>query len=281
MTTKELENEEKKAAEEIDKQAKDEKSKLDALGSDISTVKDLLKSHVEKEEEKKKEPEKDEVKIDFSEITPKDLAKSLVDGEHKDKAKEFINQLIEDCNILPQDIHFDGKPYIDEKLMKSMEEAEEGGLSFMKAILYSMQESNERNAKKDEFQMNLLVGLSKSLIGMHDKMVEMEKSISGKGKETTDKKEEKEDELELPDLENAATDPLSKDQGMAKSTTVIDERPAWYAALRKALPGSYGNQEELEKQAKYADWIKRYGVHEASLMIPAEDLSMIRGHLPN
>lgn len=278
MATEELTDEEKKAAKEIDDKAAGEKTSLEKLGDQIGNVEDLIKSQVAEKEADEEGKKEDENVIDWEKVTPEELAKSLVDGENKDKAKEFITELVESCNILPQDMYSEtGEPYIDENMLKSMEESEEAGQKLMSGILYSMQEANAMNAKKDTFQMQLLVDLAKSIVGIHGEMVEMKKSMS---KEEMTVIPGNDDGNALPDLEGTAAKPLSQDEGAVDGSPLYN-KGAYMFALKKSFPGLYGNQEDLEKQNKYADYFSRYSVNEAIAMIPAEDANLIKGHLPN
>ena len=277
----ELTQEEKDAAAAIDAESAGEKTKMEKIDETLNVASELLKSVVKDKEEEAEEEKKDE-EIDYSSIDPVEMAKSLVEDEDRDKTVDFISKLAKGCNVLPQDMYSeDGEPFIDEEMMKSITESEEKGHRALSAIMYSMQESNERNAKVADINMQLMSTLTKSIQDQNAVMAEMQKSLVSPETETEDPPAA-EPENPLPDQDANDKTPLSQDtagigMGMEKS---FSEDQMLYA-LEKSFPGTYNNVEEQAKRFKYNKLYKDLGFETFMSQLPMDEQQKVRSNLPN
>ncbi len=274
MSKEELTADEQAAADKLKAEAKEGKTKIDQIGDDLADVSTMLKSVVDKKEKETGDEEEKKKEIDYSEIVPEDLAKSLVESDDKEKTIDFISRLTEGCNLMPQDmIGENGEPFVDAEMMKSLEDATDEGKQFMSGILYSMQEANERTAKVNAVNMQLMSTLVKSLQGQTEVMKEMEKSFASK---TVEKKADDVDKLPEFTEENAA-DPASEATGEDQGALTI-HRDVAMRAIKKSFVSS--DTQEYIKQTEYCDLVARHGFELAITKIPLDDASIIQSNLP-
>lgn len=275
MANEELTQEEKDKAAELAAKAQAEKSANEKIAENLSAVTDLLKSAVEKKTVEK-EPEKKE--IDFENMDTHEMSVSLAKSfaDDKEKAVEFIKELTEACGLNPQDmVDGDGNEYIDEEMLKSLEESQTKGEKYLAGILYSMQETNSRNAKKDEVIMHTMMNLAKSVIDINATVTELQKSFAKpEGDKSGGEPEKKEGEIQLPTLD--AGDPISEiDTAMVKSISKAD----FMKALKKSFPGKHGNTVEQEKYNSYADQANRLDPEMVIGLMDDGDRSVVEGNL--
>jgi hypothetical protein len=276
MANEELTQEEKDKAAELAAKAQTEKSANEKIAENLSAVTDLLKSAVEKKAEEKTEPEKEE--IDFENMDTHEKAETLAKSfaEDKEKAIEFIKELTEACGLNPQDmVDGEGNEYINEEMLKSLEDSQAKGERYLAGILYSMQETNSRNAKKDEVIMHTMMNLAKAVIDINSAVTELQKSFAKpeEGGEEVEGKEKKEG-LELPNLDS--DEPISElDTSMKKSISKAE----FMKALKKSFPGKHGNSRELEKFNEYADQANRLDPEMVIGLMDDGDRSLVEGNL--
>ena len=271
----ELTQEEKDAAAKINEKAANEKTEMEKIGETLTGVDTLVKSLVE-DKEKKEDGDgiEENQEIDFEKIVPEDLAKSFKGDT--DKAKEYISKLTEACNIMPQDMtDEDGERFIDDEMLKSLQDSEETGQRYLSGIFHAMQESNERTVKKDAVNMQLLIDLAKSVTGLHGVMGELQKSMV-----PVEKSVPKEENI-LPLLgESAGQSPLSlQGQGAIEQSTGIDYNQG-LSILKKAFPGNFGNIEESAKYEEYVDYTKKNGFEEALNIMSDDDRAVVISCIP-
>jgi hypothetical protein len=277
MANEELTQEEKDKAAELAADAQAEKSTNEKIAADLSAVTDLLKSAVEKKTEEKTEPEKEE--IDFENMDTHKISETLAKSfaEDKEKAVEFIKEFMGSCGLNPQDmVDGDGNEYIDEEMLKSLEESQAKGERYLAGILYSMQETNSRNAKKDEVVMHTMMNLAKAVVDINSVVTELQKSFAKpeeEGGEEVEGKEKKEG-LELPTLDS--DEPISElDTSMKKSISKAE----FMKALKKSFPGKHGNSREQEKYNEYADQANRLDPEMVIGLMDDGDRSLVEGNL--
>jgi hypothetical protein len=266
----ELSAEEQAAADKLKAEAKEEKTKIEQIGDDLADVTTMLKSVVEKKEEADSEEKKE---IDYSAIVPEKLAKSLVESDDKEKTVDFIARLTEGCNLMPQDmIGENGEPFVNAEMMKSLEDATDEGKQFLSGILYSMQEANERTAKVNAVNMQLMSTLVKSLQGLTEGMKEMEKSF-------VKPVEKKADVVaELPEFtENTSAEAISEATGDDLGAPTI-HRDVAVRAIKKSFKSE--DQNEYIKQTTYCGLVATHGYEAAITKIPLDDVSIIQSNLP-
>lgn len=275
MATDELTQEEKNKAAGLKKEAEKEKNKLDEIGGQLTSISDLIKSHVDKKE-KDDETELEVKEIDFEKLNAAELAKSF--GEDTEKAKDFIKELTEACGVNPEEMYdIDGYQYIDEEMLKSLEDAQSKGENYLAGIMLAMRETNERNAIKDNVIMQTISLLTKSITEQNEIIKELQKSV----KKDEEKKEgkEKKDGIEMPSLD--ADDPLSELNDIDlthKSVTSED----LLSALKKSFPGKHGDVEEQQKYNIYAEFAERMDVETALDWIGRKsrsDLDLVQSNL--
>ena len=249
-----LTQEEKDKAAELEAEAGKEKTAIEKVGDELGELTSLLKSQVEKKPDPDDgEVEKDEP-IDFDNLDPAELAKSF--GEDKEKAKEFIAKLAEESGLNPQDmLDTEGNRYVDEDMLKSLEELEERGSRYLAGIFHAMQENNERSAKVTETTMHTMVALAKSVTDLKGVIESMQKSTTeDKGGDGEEGEVEKDTVLPALDAEDPISD-LNPESGMKKSIPTGD----FEDALRKSFyNGSHGNHAQEAKYHKYMDLAKMF-----------------------
>lgn len=273
----ELSPEEKKAADEINASAAEEKTQLEKIGEDVTGVSALLKSHVEEQEKANAEPAEPEAAFDIHSVSPEDFAKSMT-GTKEEKI-DYINRLTDSCGLMPQDmIDEDGGRYFSDEMMKSLENATTEVQGFMSATMYAMQEANERTAKKDSLMFQTQIDMAKSIESLAKVVGELSEKIE-KSIPTTEITPTTE-KSPLPDLDGTATKPVSEQVDLGGKQSKISSE-VLSKAVNSAFPGLYGDVEDLKLQAKYADWAARMTPEEAMAAMPEEHRNMVICQIPN
>lgn len=279
MMADDLTKEEKEAAAKLESASEGEKSQLEKIADNTNSMTELLKSQVEAKKDEAEVEKKDD-DIDYSSITPEDMAKSFAD---KDKAFDFIKGFCEYADVQPVDMqHEDGTKLISEEMWKSMQEATDDDMGVKSAIMFSMQEAGERNVQINSTILHSLVGFGKGLSALTAEVIELKKSLAPPV-EKTDAEKEAEKIAAIPNLDDAAGDPKTKD--MTKSTGadgVIEE-----TMLLKSIDSVFVGSWDKEAQAKgntYKTYVRKTGSIEAALTLIGQDssadLALIKSHLP-
>ncbi|UCE67402.1 MAG: hypothetical protein JSU85_05140 [Candidatus Zixiibacteriota bacterium] len=244
--------EEKKAADQIDNEIEKNKTskELADVKNQLAGLEDLLKSTM-KQISKSDEEEETEELFDFESVSPEELAENLAKSFKSDEERtEYLVKFAEACGVMPQDMYDkEGEPYIDENMLKSINESEDKGNRLLSGIFYSMQEANDRRTKMDATILQTMSVLAKSISDIGKKIENMNKSVS-EGDIEGDTGEENKEDGQLPDLgEHAASPPLSEQEssnnGQQYNLTQLKK------AIERSFPGNYGNTEEQAKCHKY------------------------------
>jgi len=275
----ELTQEEKDKAAKLAEEAGKEKSSLDKIGDQLTGVTELLKSHVEKKVEEQ-EPETEP--IDFSKVDAAEMAKSF--GADLEKAKDFIKELTEACGVNPQEMFSpDGDRFISDEMLKSLQEAETQSEKYLAGIVYSIQETNERNAVKDAVILQTIATLAKSVSDMH---AELQKSMTKENGKEGDTEKDKadppkgDDELKLPTLD--ASDPLSELDTQSNLSKGFVRGDLQKSIKSNFFSKSRNDAAQLKKYYEYSEIINKFDPEDALAQITRmneEDGELIRNHI--
>ncbi len=273
----ELNTEEENAAGEINASAAEDKTTIAKIGDQMTGVTNLLNKAIE--EGKPAPVVEPEPAFDINSLTPEDLAKSL--GEKTDEEKaDFVSRITESLGLNVGDVYDeDGGQYFTPEMMKSLQDATEDDQIFKKSLVAAMDETNARNAKMAEIHIHTLHGMSKSI----DALVEANKKLSEKLEKAFPITElvpadGGDSDSPLPDLENSSTQPISVQTGSEFEKSVVTPE-SMIKSITKTWPARFGDPVEAQIQAKYADYVTKYGVEETLGLMSEEHREQIQGHL--
>lgn len=195
------------AADELNQEAGEEKTKLDQIGEDVANLTDMVKSQTGTDEKK---PDEEKPEIDVNEMTIEDMAKAISDSEDPEgQVKELLSQ----CNPgLEHLLDENGERHFDDEMLKSLQDSEDERTKVLNGIILAGKAQTERYEKAFGVMANLAVGMTKALSAVTAEMTEMKKSFANAPvKEDADLAAGEEETVVVPPVNGETSAPISKD----------------------------------------------------------------------